>query len=667
MAVTKDIAPTSADTPATFHLRLLATSDLHARIMPYDYAADRPLAHAGLALTATLIRAARAEVTNSLTFDNGDFLEGEPLNELHTRACKSGQTPVHPVIASMNAVGYDAAGLGNHEFNYGLGFLTRALRDADFPVLCANAVKRLGTTPTEDSPFLPPTLILDRWLDGPGGRRAPIRIGLIGLLPPQVAIWERKYLEGQIQTRDIVATAEAWVPRLKADGADLVVALCHSGIGGPDHEDGMENAAVPLARVAGIDVIIAGHTHLSFPGPDVSPGPDVDPRAGTLCGKPAVMMGFWGSHLGLIDLDLRLTDEQGWAITSARASTRALQTDLSPGGQESASSAARVSDPQVTDAVVLAHQAALDFARQPVGATGLALHSYFAQVADSAALTLIHAAQLDWLGRVLAGSPFANLPMLSAASPFKSGGRGGPDFFTDVAPGPLYQRSLYDLYMFPNSIRALMITGATLHEWLERSAAHFLQLVPDQTDQPLLHPDAPAYNFDTISGVSYAFDLSGPARYGPHGALINPQARRLRHLSHDGRPVAPEDRFTIVTNNFRAMGGGGYPLEDAQMIAHEPTPLTVDVVKDYVRRASPVHPAPRFNWRLSGLPQGTAAWFDTGPGARPHLDDPAASGIEAFGASPGGFLRCRLWFGAEAALLQFPPATAISGSRGWRG
>ena len=115
------------------------------------------------------------------------------------------------------------------------------------------------------------------------------------------------------------------------------------------------------------------------------------------------------------------------------------------------------------------------------------------------------------------------------------------------------------------------------------------------------------------------------------------------------------------------MGGGGYPLEDAQMIAHEPTPLTVDVVKDYVRRASPVHPAPRFNWRLSGLPQGTAAWFDTGPGARPHLDDPAASGIEAFGASPGGFLRCRLWFGAEAALLQFPPATAISGSRGWRG
>lgn len=622
-----------------YRLRLLATSDLHARIMPYDYAADRPLTHAGLACTASLIRTARAEALNSLTFDNGDFLEGEPLSELHALALErrtDGVVPVHPVIAAMNTVGYDAVTLGNHEFSYGIDFLQEALHAAQFPVLSANAVTRLGSSPTDDTHLYPPVLILERQLTNGTGRPVPIRVGLIGLLPPQIDIWESKHLAGRITTRDIVETAEAWVPHLRAEGADLIIALCHSGIGASQREERMENAAIPLARIEGLDVVIAGHTHQTFPGPDIAPGPDVDPVAGTICGKPALMMGFWGSHLGIVDLDLRFSGRD-WSVLGAQAFTRAVPSAVSD-------SDAPVCDPAVIRSAASSHVAALAFVRQPVGVTELALHTYFAQVADSAALTLIHAAQTDWLAQALVGHPLAHLPMLSAASPFKSGDRGGPDHFTDIAPGPFCRRSLYDLYMYPNSIRALAITGRTLAEWLERSAARFLRLTPGEADQPLFDPEAPAYNFDTISGVSYAFDLSAPARYGPHGALLDAEASRLRDLRWQGRPVRPEDRFTIVTNSFRAAGGGGYRLADGTVLFDEPARPISEVIRDHVRRTSPVRPEPARNWRLTGLPPGTAAWFDTSPDARTPLGDPALPRIEPLATTPAGFLRCRLWF-----------------------
>ena len=637
--VTNQTGRAAGDDTGIFPLRILATSDLHAHVMPYDYAADRPLHGAGLTRTAHLIRAARAEVANCLTIDNGDFLEGSPLGEMIASHGAFGPGEIHPVIAAMNAVGYDAAALGNHEFSYGVDFLLRALQGADFPFLCANAVTRLGTGPLTDDHLCPPVLLLDRWLQDQAGAQAAIRIGLIGLLPPQIDIWEQKHLAGRILTRDILETADVWVPKLKAMGADLVIALCHSGIGGGVRESRMENAAVPLARIDGVDVLIAGHTHLRFPGPDIPPCADVDPALGTICGKPAVMAGFWGSHLGIVDLDLHQADGL-WQVLGARSSLRAI-TRPERGGPTAPP--CLPNDPAVEGAVAAAHRATVDFVRQPIGRTDLALHSYFAQVTDSAALALIHAAQLDWLATALAGTAQATLPMLSAASPFKSGDRGGPDHFTDIAAGALYLRSLYDVYMYPNAIRALRITGADLADWLERAASRFLQLRAWVTDQPLLDPDAPAYNFDVIAGVTYDFDLSGPARYGAHGALLNPGASRVRNLRHRDQPIRPDAQFAIATNNFRAAGGGGYPVTDRTVVLHAPLTPIADVLKSYVLGRSTVCPEPAHGWRLTGLPPGTAAWFDTGPGALRHLPAQTTPRIEAIGETPAGFLRCRLW------------------------
>lgn len=621
-----------------FRLRILATSDLHAHLMPYDYAWDQPLDNVGLTRTASLIRAARQEVTDSILIDNGDFLQGSPLGELYAADHMRSDGP-HPVIAAMNEIGYDAAALGNHEFSFGLPFLQAALSAARFPVICANAVRTLGADPGGDSPFVPPVKILDRTLTSPSGERASIRIGLVGLLPPQVAQWEVKHLSGRIVVRDAVEAARAWAGRLRAMGADLVIALCHSGIGPSEAIEGMENAAVPIARLDGIDALVAGHIHLPFPGPDLPLSPDIDPAAGRLCGKPAVMAGAWGSHLGLIDLDLRLRGGR-WRIAGHRSEARPIAR-RQPDGRLLPLCP---SDPRIEAVVQTAHRITLAHVREPIGRTDAPMHSYFARLADSAALQLIHAAQLDWLTQVAAETGNRHLPLLSAASPFKSGGRGGPDYFTDIPAGDLAHRHVSDLYVFPNAVRALLIDGATLAEWLERAAAQFLQLAPGRSDQPLFDPDAPSYNFDTIAGVGYEIDLRAPARYDLHGHLARPEARRIGGLVHQGRPVEPDAQFLIATNNFRAAGGGGFPGIGTAAVVAQPLALNSEVIRAYICRHRSLAPRPAHNWRLAPMPAGTGAWFDTGPRARAHLGEAIGLTVEPLGETRTGFLRCRLLF-----------------------
>lgn len=287
---------------AGLSLRLLATTDLHGHLAGYDYFEDRPCIETGLARLASLIGTARAEAVNTLLLDNGDFLQGSPLVDYWARERGLSPGEVHPMIAAMNALCYDAVTVGNHEFNFGLDFTLRALDGAAFPVVSANAVQREGASPAEDETLFAPWVILERDLADAAGQARRLRIGVIGFLPPQTVLWDRALLSGLMSTRGIAEAARAHVPALRAAGADIVVALAHTGIAPeiapdtPEHE--IEDAALPLAEVEGIDVIVCGHTHALFPAPGLPPAPGLDPMRGTLCGKPAVLPGRWGSHLG---------------------------------------------------------------------------------------------------------------------------------------------------------------------------------------------------------------------------------------------------------------------------------------------------------------------------------------------------------------------------------
>ena len=611
-----------ADRPAgatRLNLRLLATSDLHAQIMPWDDLSDQPAPERGLAQIASLVAKARAEVANSLLLDNGDFLNGSPLADHvahhHRRA------DIHPMIAAMNSLRYDAATLGNHEFSNGLPLLLRALGQAHFPIVATNLAR---VAASGQSSFLPRHLILERDLADQDGNLHRLRIGVLGFLPPQTALWERRHMAGRLTVHDILATARTAIPRLRRAGADLVIALSHSGLGQDQREQQTENISDALAEMPGIDAVIAGHTHQLYPQPDAA-----------ISNRPLVMPGFFGSHLGVIDLKL---ENQGgnWTVRGHQAQLRPVAERDTFSGAVTARVAA---DPGMA-ALAAADLAAMrQRAARPVGQTDVALTSYFSLIGHSAVQTLLADAQQENMAHALAGHPAADLPMLVAVAPFKAGGRGGPTNYTAIAAGPLTGRNMTDLYIHPNSPVALRISGADLRLWLERSVSLFRQIQPGQPDQMLIDSDFPAYNFDMIHGLSYTVDLSHPPRHDCTGKVINPTAQRITDLAYQGQPLNPDQTFVLVTNSYRAAGGAGFAGTDAaHVVMEESRPLRM-VVQDHVARSAKIAPQAAAPWRFRPMPD-TSVLFDSAPAAAPHAAEVA--GLEPVGLQPTGFLRFRL-------------------------
>jgi 2',3'-cyclic-nucleotide 2'-phosphodiesterase / 3'-nucleotidase len=619
--------------PGRARLRLLATSDVHVYLHPYDYYRDREDDTVGLARVATLVRRAREEVPNSLLLDNGDFLQGSPIGDYVAYEKGLAAGDLHPMVAAMNELGIEAATLGNHEFNYGLEFLERALAGGRFPFVLANVARgtALGASPRQDRTLVRPYVILERELVDEAGGRHPIRVGVIGLTPPQIVVWDKAHLEGNVAVRDIAEAAAAWVPEMREAGADLVVALSHSGIavGGPQ---GAENASLHVAGVEGVDVVVTGHQHQLFPGPTFAGIDGVDQAAGRLRGKPAVMPGFWGSHLGVVDLALA-RDGGAWRVMDSAVETRPIyeRVDNKPralvGSEEAILAVARP-----------AHEATLAYVRRPVGRTSVPIQSYFALVADDPSVQVVNDAQLWYARKLHAEGPHRDLPLLAAAAPFKAGGRGGPDYYTDVPAGDLAIRNIADIYLYPNTLRAVLVDGRTLKEWLERSAGIFRRIDPQGSgEQALIDPAFPSFNFDVIDGVTYEIDVTRPARYAPDGALAEGGAERIVNLRHEGRPVEPAQRFVVVTNNYRAGGGGKFPGLDGGNVVLEAPDLNRDVVVRYVKETGTIAPAADGNWRLAPTLGSAKVVFETGSGAERYAA--GRRDVARVGPVEGGFVR----------------------------
>ncbi|ATN34137.1 2',3'-cyclic-nucleotide 2'-phosphodiesterase [Rhizobium sp. ACO-34A] len=620
------------------HLRLMETTDIHVNVMPYDYYADKPNDTMGLARTATLIDSIRAEAGNSILVDNGDLLQGNPMGDFmaYRKGMKAGD--LHPVIKAMNVLGYDCGTVGNHEFNYGLDFMFNTLAGANFPIVCANFTKgQLASDPKQDELHFKPYVILEKSIKDGAGAMSPIKVGFIGFVPPQIMVWDAKNLEGKGQTRDIVEAARAWVPVMKEEGADIVIALSHSGIDGHGQSDRMENASLYLAGVEGIDAVFTGHQHLVFPGPkDFVDVPGADPVKGSLLGKPAVMAGFWGSHMGLIDLLLE-KDGNGWKILDFTSEARPIYHR-----DESRKIVANVTDkPEVVASVVAEHQATLEYVRTPVGKTSAPLYSYFALVADDPSVQIVSNAQTWYVRDMLKESEFKDLPLLSAAAPFKAGGRGGADYYTDVAAGDIAIKNVADLYLYPNTVQAVKITGEQVKNWLEMSAGIFNQLKPGEKDQPLINPDFPSYNYDVIDGVTYQIDLSKPARFDKDGKPVHPEASRIVNLMFDGKPIDPGQEFVVATNNYRAGGGGKFPEIAADKVILVAPDTNRDVIVRYIVDQGTINPSADGNWTFAPM-EGTTATFETGPKGRDYAAAVKGAKIEDAGNGAEGFARFRL-------------------------
>ncbi|MDT3666918.1 bifunctional 2',3'-cyclic-nucleotide 2'-phosphodiesterase/3'-nucleotidase [Cronobacter dublinensis] len=579
---------------ATVDLRILETTDLHSNMMDFDYYKDAPTEKFGLVRTASLINAARQEAVNSVLVDNGDLIQGSPLGDyMAAKGLKDGD--VHPVYKAMNTLDYAVGNLGNHEFNYGLDYLHKALAGANFPYVNANIIDA-----KTQKPLFTPFLIKETQVKDKDGKPHTLKIGYIGFVPPQIMTWDKANLSGKVTVNDITETARKYVPQMRAQGADLVVVVAHSGLSAEPYKALAENSVYYLSQVPGVDAILFGHAHAVFPGKDFATVKGADIAQGTLNGVPAVMPGMWGDHLGIVDLVLN-NDDGKWKVTQSKAEAR-------PVYDAQAKKSLAAEDQNLVKVLKADHDATREFVGQPVGKSADPMYSYLALVQDDPTVQVVNNAQKAYVEHFIQGDPdLAQLPVLSAAAPFKVGGRkNDPASFVEVEKGQLTLRNAADLYLYPNTLVVVKATGAEVKEWLECSAGQFNQIdVNSAKPQPLLNWDGfRTYNFDVIDGVKYQIDVTQPAKYDGECQTVNPKAERITHLTFNGKPIDPNATFLVATNNYRAYGGKFAGTGDSHIAFASPDEnraVLAAWIGAETKRAGEIHPAADNNWRLAPI------------------------------------------------------------------
>ncbi|MDT0342529.1 bifunctional metallophosphatase/5'-nucleotidase [Streptomyces litchfieldiae] len=555
--------------PPRYEFTVLGTTDLHGNVFNWDYFTDAEFTDAGgndigLAKISTLVNEIRAERgrRNTLLIDAGDTIQGTQLAYYYAKIdpiTGTGEGPVHPMAQAMNAIGYDAAALGNHEFNYGIPLLRAFQSQCDFPLLAANALHA-----DTERPAFPPYWLTR--LRPPRGR--DVTVAVLGLTNPGIAVWDRAHVEGRMIFPSLEAQAAHYVPRLRAMGADVVIVSAHSGTSGTssygDQIPHIENAAALVAeQVPGIDAILVGHAHTEIPERRVK---NAETGREVVLSEPL----FWGKRLTLFDFEL-VWDRGGWQVESVTAEVRNTNTVAE--------------DPRITRLVGEQHARVVAYVNQVIGTATEAMAATEAPYKDTAVIDFINHVQTETVTAALAGSEYAGTPVLSQAACFSR--------TAAIPAGEVTIRDVAGLYTFENTLEARLITGAQLKDYLEYSARYFTQTPAGAPVDPAALTNAggiPDYNYDAVSGVAYDIDIARPA-----GSRVT----GLRHA--DGRPVGEAEEFVLAVNNYRAGGGGNFPhIAGAERLWSNSDEIRNTIIA-WVRANGAIDPAAfaSADWRLT--------------------------------------------------------------------
>jgi 2',3'-cyclic-nucleotide 2'-phosphodiesterase/3'-nucleotidase len=551
-------------------ITIMGTSDIHSNAVNWDYYTDAAFKDSagnvvGLSRVSSVVNQIRADRgrDRTLLFDAGDTIQGTPLGFYYASVdpvTESGA--IHPMALQMNAIGYDAVALGNHEFNYGLDFLANWISQMDADVLAANAV-HAGTK----VPAYTPYTIKSMKVKG----RPPIRVGVLGLTNPGVVIWDKANVSGKIEVLDLIESAARWVPVIRNAGADIVIVSAHAGDSGLSSygtDLPVENAAALLAEsVPGIDAILFGHAHRDVPQRFV-----VNSVSGeqVLLSEPKC----WGQRLSVFDLTLAF-ERGAWKVSSKSALTVNTNTV--------------VDDPALVALVKPQHDAVVAYVNQTVATSTEAMSAAEACWKDTPILDYVNAVQTATVADAIAGTAYAALPILSIAAPFNRA--------ATFPAGAVTIKDVAGLYIYDNTLLASVLTGAQIKDYLEYSARYFQQVAPDAPVAPATWTNAhnlPDYNYDQFSGVTYDIDLS------------QPEGSRIVGMSYAGSPVAADQQFVVAVNNYRQSGGGGFPHIAAAPVVYNAQVAIREAIVTYASEAGTIDPATFHvaNWRLvrAGVP-----------------------------------------------------------------
>ncbi|MEV7771967.1 5'-nucleotidase C-terminal domain-containing protein [Kitasatospora sp. NPDC086791] len=547
---------------------VMGTTDLHGRVLNWDYFTDAEYvdkAHnaVGLAKISTLANQVREEKgwDRCLLIDSGDIIQGTQLTYYYARiepiATDGDTVPDHPMAVAMNLMQYDAAALGNHEFNYGIPTVKAFEDQLEFPLLGANALHAKN-----EKPAFPPYVIKELHL----GEGKSLKVGILGLTNPGIAIWDKANVSGKMIFPGIVETAAKYVPRMKAAGADVIVVSAHSGIDEAttygDQLPWPEDASGEMAAtVPDIDAVLVGHTHKEVPQRLI-----VNKKTGktVVLSEPLC----WGQRLSCFDFEVEFADG-AWKVTSV--SSRVLNSNTVP------------ENPEITNALTEQHKKVVAYVNQNIGTSKIELSIAEARFKATPIIDLIGKVQADAVKTALAGGQYANLPVLAQAAPFNR---------TALIPsGQVKLRDAAGLYIYENTLEARILTGAQLKDYLEFSAKYYNQLAvgaPVDKDALTGAEATPDYNYDSLYGLSYDIDIA------------QPKGKRIVNLSFQGKPIDPAAQFVLAVNNYRANGGGNFPhVANAKLVWSNSDEIRNTMIA-WVKAKGVIDPADFFtdSWRL---------------------------------------------------------------------
>lgn len=559
---------------------IMATSDIHNYVRSYDYYRDREISEYGLSKAATLIKKIRKEYPDAILVDNGDTIQGNPMADLAYKSyfSKKLKGPIS-IITAMNQLKYDVMEVGNHDFNYGINYLEKVIKDAKFPIICSNmfSVGKKGEA-DKSKPFLTEYKIIKRKIKG-----QPVAIGFIGIAPPGIEKWDMRHIKGKYVVTDALQATKEVLERVKKEGAEIVVALVHGGIEvEASYKDRTDNPGYYIAKLDGVDAVVTGHAHAEFPSKDFfgqgkenKENKDIDIKQGTIFGKPVVMPRYWGSHLGVIKLKLKRAGDS-WKALSGSGEILAVKDSYE--------------DKEVMKVAQKEHTATLRYIRTPLASLLNPVNSFFSRVTDTAVVQIINDAQTEFVKERLKDTEYKDLPVLSAAASFRSG-FGGREDYTNIKQGKISFKHVSDIYMYPNTISAVKVNGAAIKDWLEQSAKNYATFDPRIDEEVnILNPQFKPYNFDVIDGITYEIDISKPV------------GERIQDIKWQGKPLEMSMEFVVATNNYRASGGGSFPHLDGSNIIFDDLIENRDIVLEYLRMKKVVEAKPDNNWKLALIP-----------------------------------------------------------------
>lgn len=594
-------AEAATEQDETVVLRIIGTTDLHGQLNSKDYEQGVDYNNGGLARVFDLIQKTRNELPeeNTITVDAGDVLFDYTTEYIFSE----NQNEIQPIYKAMAQIGYDAITLGNHDFDYGYEYILRQLNGSGLRDI--TVVSNVTDSKTGEYPFLE-NMLISRQIKTASGKLVEVKVGIIGQTIPVLTAKTHSYA-GILKTEDMVANAATQADKLKEIGADIVVAVSHTGIGPENPDLNFKNVAYALTKIPNIDVVVCGHEHNLFPTSDMSSPyyklPNVDKKTYLMNGKNVIMAGNRGNSIGVVDLTLKVSGEEP-SIVGRKSQIRMVTAESTTENSELAKYYGQWEN------------YLLEYSTKNIATMkdGEVLQNYYGLLGDNAAIQLLNDAKIDYASRYVntTGKSYREYPIIAASTYASYGSKSIQDFISirdTITESDLSAIQPYNDYLY-----IYTISGKQLREWLEWTASAYestmlgkawsdktmSELMKETGLQSLIREEwlDDWSNFYIFDGVDYTINPTQAPRYDINGNLINP-TYRISSITYNGEPVTDDMVMLLVTNKITKPTDANSGIEKQVVLNGFNRAQTI--LSDYLYRISKdgsIIPQVDYNWRI---------------------------------------------------------------------